>query len=132
MALVKLDDDLLARYDCYAQQFKQPLAQILERQLARFADYPPTLRVVPLGRDDLQQVEKLLGGGQIQSGKVLVERVRAYAQVTLGSVELDLSPAQKAELVHRAEKQGRAPDVVVRELAAVVLDQMFDAVTPYR
>ncbi len=45
---------------------------------------------------------------------------------------MDLTPAQKAELVHRAQKQGRSPQAVVEELVGVVLDTMFDAVTPYR
>jgi hypothetical protein len=132
MGTVKLDDDLLARYDQMATEFKQPLPQILERQLARFQDFPPTVRVVPLARDPLQQVEKLLGGGQIQSGQVLVDRVKSYSQAKLGSVEIDFSPAQKAELVHRAQKRGVTPEVVVKELVAIILDSAFDSVTPYR
>lgn len=132
MAVVKLDDDLLARYDQIALDFKQPLAQVLERQLARFAEYPPTVRIVPLTRESLQQVERLLGGGQIQTAQQLVDRVRAYASVTLGKIEVDFSPAQKAELVHRATKRGVAPAIVVQELLDLFLDQVFDAVTPYR
>lgn len=132
MATLKLDDDLLAKYEAMAEEFHQPLQQIVERQLARFADYPPTVRVVSLTRDHLQQVEKLLGGGQIQSAQHLLDRVAGYAQVTLGGVVLDLSQSQKAELVHRAAKQGRTPESVTEELVRVVLDQLFDSVTPYR
>lgn len=130
--LIKLDDDLLAKYQQIATEYKQPLEQVVERQLARFADFPPTVRVVPLVREPLQQVEKLLGGGQIQSGQHLVDRVRGFASVTLGKVEVDFSPAQKAELVHRATKRGVPPEVVVQELITLVLDTAFDAVTPYR
>lgn len=132
MGLVKLSDDLLVRYDAMAQEYKQPLDTLLERQLARFADFPPTIRVVPLSGDALQGIEHILGGGQIRTAADLVSRVKSYAQVTLGSVVIDFSPAQKAELVHRATKRGLPPDQVVKELVALLLDQMFDAVTPYR
>lgn len=130
--LVKLDDDVVAKYQAMAEEFKQPLDQILTRQLLRFADFAPMVRVVPLARESLQQVEHLLGGGQIQSGQVLADRVRSYASITLGKVVLDLSPVQKQEITHRAAKRGMTPDAVVQELITQVLDQMFDAVTPYR
>jgi hypothetical protein len=129
---VKLDDDLMAVYAHWADESKQPLAALLERQLARFQDYPPTLRVLPLGRGPLQQIESLLGGGQITSPENLVDRVRSYASITLGKVTLDLSQAQKAELTYRAQKRGVPPDVIVKEIIDLLLDQMFDAVTPYR
>ena len=132
MGLIKLSDDLLVRYDAMAQEYKQPLDTLVERQLSRFADFPPTVRVVPLSGETLQRVETLLGGGQIRTAADLLARVKSYAQVTLGNVVIDFSPAQKAELVHRATKRGLPPDQVVKELDALLLDQMFDAVTPYR
>ena len=55
-----------------------------------------------------------------------------YASVTLGKVVLDLSHAQKSEIVHRATKRGITPDAVIREMVDIVLDQIFEAVTPYR
>lgn len=132
MGVVKLSDDLLLRYAAMAEEYKQPLETLLERQLARFVDFPPTVKVVPLAREPLQTIEQTLGGGQIQSAADLVKRVRSYAQVTLGSTVIEFTPAQKAELVHRATKRGLPPDVVVKELVATILDQAFDAVTPYR
>lgn len=130
--LVKLDDDLLAAYQRWADESKQPLAALLERQLARFQDYPPTLRVLPLGRGPLQQIEALLGGGQITTPEALVDRVRGYASVTLGKVVLDLSHAQKTELAYRAQKRGIAPDALVQEMVTLIIENMFEAVTPYR
>jgi hypothetical protein len=129
---IKLDDDLAARYQAIAEDCKQPLSVVIERQLARFVDYPPTVRALVVGREPLQQIEALLGGGQILSPQILVDRVRSYASVTLGKVVLDLSHAQKSEITHRAQKRGISPDVVVKEIIDLLLDQMFDAVTPYR
>src|SRR6266851_6684321 len=124
---IKLDDDLAARYQLLADQCTQPLTVVIERQLARFADYPPTLRVLPLAKAQLQEIEHLLGGGQITSAQALVDRVRSYASVTLGGVVLDLSHSQKAELAYRAQKRGMPPDAVVKELVDVILSQLFDA-----
>lgn len=132
MAIVKLDDDLVARYEPYATEAKLPVATILERQLARFAAHPPAQQVIPLDRATLQQLESLLGGGTLKSAADLVARTRAYASITLGKVVLDLSPAQKQELVHRATKQGRTPEAVVQELVAQVTTDLFYTPTPYR
>ncbi len=128
--LVHLDDDLCVRYQAMAPT--QPLAQILGRQLARFADYPATVRIVPLARDALQQIEHLLGGGQIATGTALESRIRDYASITLGQITLDLSAAQKAELVHRAAKRGMTPDALAHEMVDTLLDQLFEVSTPYR
>lgn len=132
MATIKIDDDLAARYSQIAEESRQPLQQVIERQLARFADYPSTVRVLPLARDDLQQIEHLLGGGSITSPKALVDRIRAYASITLGTITLDLSAAQKEEIAYRAQKRGLTPDAVAREMCDIVLEQIFQAVTPYR
>lgn len=129
---VKLDDDVLAPYHAMAEESKQPLSTVLERQLARFSTFPSTIRVLPLGRDALQQVETLLGGGQLQTPIQLVDRVRAYSQVRLGRIDLDLSLAQKEELAHRAAKQGKTTEALITEMVVTLVDQMFDAITPYR
>jgi len=129
---VKLDDDLVAKYATLAEESKQPLETFVGRQLARFVDYPPTVRVIPVARDVLQQIEKTLGGGQITTAAILLTRIQSYSQVRLGDIVLDLTPAQKAEIAHRAEKRGLPPEAVVKELVDLLLDQMFDAVTPYR
>ena len=127
---VDLSDDLCDRYLAHSPTI--PLPQLLERQLARFADYPSTIRVVPLAREPLQQIEHLLGGGQIKTPQDLVDRVRSYASIRLGEITLDLSQAQKAEITHRAEKRGLTPEAVIREMVDIVLEEIFTAVTPYR
>jgi hypothetical protein len=127
---IDIPDDLADRYT--AMSVTQPLPLLIERQLARFADYPATVRVLPLGGDHLQQLEHLLGGGQIKSPADLVERVRRYASITLGKVVLDWTPAQKTEITHRAAKRGITPDAVAREIIDIVLEECFQSVTPYR
>ena len=128
--LVKIDDDLAAAYAGMVRSLDT--STIVERQLARFIEYPPTVRVLPLAHDHLQQVEHLLGGGSIKSPEDLVERVRSYASVSLGKITLDLSVGQKAEIVHRAAKRGISPEAVMKEMVDIVLDEIFQSVTPYR
>ena len=130
--LVKLDDDLMARYDQAAQLLKQPLAQVVERQLSRFADFPPTTRTIVLAGRDLEEIEKRLGRGQIQSPKQLVERVTDYAKITLGKIELELSASEKQELVYRAQKQGKPPEAIVQELVEQLKTDLFWQPTPVR
>jgi hypothetical protein len=127
---VKIDDDLAAAYAKMSRTI--PVETLLERQLARFMDYPPTIRIMPVGGDDLQQLEHLLGGGSIKSPADLVERVRSYASITLGKITLDLSTAQKIELAHRAAKRGISPEAVAKELVEIITEEMFASVTPYR
>jgi hypothetical protein len=127
---IEIPDDLADRY--LAMSSTIPLQQLIERQLARFAAFPTTVRVIPLAADHLQQLEHLLGGGQIASQQALVDRVRQYASITLGKITLDFSPAQKEEIVHRAAKRGITPQAVAAEMVEILLDEMFQSVTPYR
>ena len=133
MALLKLDDDLLAQYDAYAQDSHLPVATVVERQLARFVDHPPGAgRVVVLAGLALERLETLLGGGQLTSAGALVARVDSYAKITIGRITLDFTPAQKEEIAHRAQKQGKTPDAVVQDLVAQITDSLFWSPTPSR
>jgi hypothetical protein len=127
---ITIPDDLAQRYEALSPS--QPLDTIIERQLARFAALSPSVRVVPLTGDHLQQLEHLLGGGQIANPQALVDRVRAYASLTIGKITLDLSPAQKQEIQYRATKRGISAEAVAREMCDIVLDEVFERVTPYR
>jgi len=130
--LVKIDDDVVLPYSEWAQANKQPFDAVLARQLARYSGIPLTARVLVLSGAALEAVEKLLGGGQLTTPDAAVKRVREYAQITLGKVDLDLSPAEKSEIVHRAQKQGKTPGQVVKELAAQLRDGLFYDTVPLR
>ncbi len=126
MGLVKLDDDLLAHYTALAGS--APVAGYLERQLTRFKDYPLGGRVVVLTSADLQALDKRLGLGQIQSAAALVAKVKDYAKVTLGTVEIELTASQKAEIVDRAAKQGKTPESIVQDLVAQLQESLFNGI----
>lgn len=126
MGQIKIDDDLLAHYESMAGTV--PVATYIERQLAKFQAYPVGFRTVVLTGTDLQALDKRLGLGQIQSAKALVAKVNDYAKVTLGGVEIELTASQKAEIVDRAEKQGKTPEAIVRDLVAQLEESMFSGI----
>jgi len=126
MGVIKLDDDLLAHYEAMAGS--TPVATYIERQLRKFQAYPVSTRTVVITGQELQAVDKRLGMGQIQSAATLVAKLNDYAKITLGKIEIELTAAQKAELVERAEKQGKTPDAIVRDLIAQIEEQLFNGI----
>jgi hypothetical protein len=132
MVLIQLDDHLIARYQRHAQSARVPFEKLIERQLARFADTPVTQRVLALTGDSLQQIESLLGVGSTGSPESLLAAIRAFAGITIGDIRLAFSPSQLDEIAIRAEKQGRTPEEVVRELVDQISRDLFYAPVPYR
>jgi hypothetical protein len=130
--LVQIDDQLCAKYQAHAATAHIPLPKLLERQLARFADTPITQRVLALTGEDLQTLDTLLGVGSSVDARSLVRAVRAFAGITIGGVTVDFSPAQLAEIQHRAEKQGKTPEAVVQDIVAQMTDMFFWDVIPTR
>lgn len=129
---ITISDEVYESLSAHARAAKITPDLLIERQLARFAGYPVTQRLVILTRDSLHQIELLLGGGQIQSPEALVARVRSHATVSFGEVDLALSPAEKEEIQHRAQKQGKAVQQVLEDLAAQLKESMFHETIPYR
>jgi len=127
--LVSIDDKLCAKYAAHAKASHIPVEKLLERQLARFADTPITQRVLALTGDDLQQVDQLLGVGATTTPEAFLTAVRSWAGITIGDIRLQFSPAQLAEIQHRADKQGKTPEDVVRDIVGQISEAFFwDAV----
>lgn len=130
--LVKIDDEIIARYQAHPDTAKLPLEQVLNRRLAWLADYPLTSRVVILSGDQLAEIEALLGGAQIQRPADLLQRIQVYSQVKLGTVVIPLTLAEKDELAYRAQKQGKPVGDLVRDLIAQLHDSLFNDTVPVR
>lgn len=130
--LVKIDDDVAAKYAAHPDTAKLPLEQVLNRRLAWLADYPLTSRVVILSGDQLAEIEGLLGGAQIQRPADLLARVQVYSQVKLGTVVVPLTLAEKEELAYRAKKQGKPVGDLMRDLVNQLHSQLFNDTVPVR
>lgn len=125
MALISLDDAIVAKYLAHAQATRLPIAKLLERQLDRFSDTPITQRLVVLTGDHLQQIETALGGGSLTDSADLLRRVHRWAGITIGDIRLDFSPAQLMEIQVRAAKQGKTPEAIAQDIVAQLQEQFF-------
>jgi hypothetical protein len=123
--LIHLDDDLYAAYAAAATAAKRPVREVIEGQLLRFLPYPPTRRSVVLSEDTLATLEALFRGGSLDTEAKVVERMQAWAGITIGHVRLDFSPEQLREVGVRATKQNKAPREVVEDIVAQLQDQFF-------
>lgn len=125
MAVISLSDDLVSQYLVHARASRLPIATLLERQLARFVDAPITQRLVVVTGEPLQALESTLGGGVIKDAADLLTKVHRWAGISIGDIRLQFSPAQLAEIQHRATKQGKTPESICADIVAQLESQFF-------
>jgi hypothetical protein len=123
--LIQLPDPVALRYQHAAIAAHVPLEKFLERQLEKFAAVPSGQRTVILSGDALERIDTLLGIGSTASPAALLTAIESWAGITIGGIRLDFSPAQLAEIAHRAEKQGKPPEEIVADIVAQMEDQFF-------
>lgn len=132
--IVKIADEIYQQYQSAAAASGTPLTaeQLVERQLLRFAPYPLTSRVLVLHGDILEQVDRLFGPGSTKDPQTFLTRAHEYAAIVIGNIRLDFSPAQKAEIAHRASRQGKTPREVTEGIVTQLTEQFFWEGTPTR
>lgn len=130
--LVQIDDAVALRYQQAADKARVPLAKYLERQLTKFGEIPVGQRVLVLTGEGLEEVDRLLGLGSTQNPIAFLAAVRNWAGITIGGIRLDFTPAQLAEIAYRAEKQGKTPEDVVRDIVEQMNHQFFTDTVPTR
>lgn len=123
--LIQLPDPIALKYQQAAATARVPLEKYLERQLTKFAEVPSGQRVLVLTGDAVEEIDRLLGVGSTTSALALLAAIRAWAGITLGSIRLDFSPAQLDEIALRAEKQGKPPEEIVRDLVEQIARDLF-------
>ena len=124
--IIQIPDEVALRYQEAADRARVPVTKILERQLLRFADIPAGSRAVTLHGDALQEVDQLLGIGSTLTAGTLLGAIKAWAGITIGDVRLQFSPAQLAEIAHRADKQGKTPTAVVADIVEQMNRNFFE------
>lgn len=129
---ISLPDDLYAEYDAAAKRARLSTPSLIARTLARMAATPITQRQLVLTGLVLEQVERTLGGGSLLSPEDLLTRTRALASISIGDIRLNFSPGQLAEIAHRAEKQGKSPQVIVEEIVKQMEENFFWGPVPTR
>lgn len=120
--LVQIPDHVCLPYQAMADKSGRTLNGVITAQLERFQALHPGKRAIVV---DVEKVEKLLGGLPIVGGEDLLHRITQLAALSFGHIKLDLNPAQLAELEHRANRQGKPVDQLVKEMAEVILRDLF-------
>lgn len=122
---VTIPDETVAKYEPMAEKVGLSLEEVLHRQLDRFAKLEVGKRAILLQANQLQSVEGALGGLPIKDAEDLLARLRQHASIRFAGIDLDLTPAQKLELVHRAERQGKTVEQLLQEHVAWLNSQVF-------
>lgn len=120
--LVQIPDHVALPYQEMADASGRTLNGVISAQLERFKSLHPGKRAIVV---DVEKAEKLLGGLPIVGGADLLHRISQLASLSFGPIRLDLNPAQLAELEHRADRQGKPVDQLVKEMAEVILRDLF-------
>lgn len=103
----------------------KPIDTLVDFQLRRFASVAPTERILVLRQADRQAIESILGG-TIETAEQLLEAIQRHAQITLGGVQIDFTPAQRREIERRARKNQRSPEEELRSIAQETTKLMLD------
>lgn len=109
-------------YQRYADHQGRGLDAVVEAQLARFAAQEPGTKAIVVNAADAQAI---LGGTPILSGADLLQRLTQLASLSFHAIRLDFSPAQLAELQHRAERQGKSVEVLAQDIVRGLLRDFF-------
>lgn len=122
---VTIPDTVLAPYEEIATQQGRAVDMVVTDQLKRFAHLTPGTRAVVISEKALQDLALPLGALPIRDGADLVARCRRHASITFEGLDIGLTPGQKAELQHRAERQGKPVEALIQEMATLFLRDFF-------
>lgn len=109
-------------YQGYADQQGRGLDAVVEAQLARFAGHAPGTKAIVVNAED---AHRILGGTPVLNGTDLLARVSQLASLSFHGIRLDFSPAQLAELQHRAERQGKTVEVLAADIVKSINREFF-------
>lgn len=113
---ITIPDDVLAPYEEMAQRQGRPVDDVVAAQLKRFAMLEPGKKAVVIPPAALTALEPPLGGTPVRDAQDLLTRIQQLANISFMGLNLGLSLQQKAELAHRAERQGRTVEALVQEM----------------
>lgn len=122
---ITIPDDVVVVYEEMAAAQGRPVEAVVADQLTRFAALVPGTRAVVLGDAHCARLAAALAVEQIRDADHLVARAEAYGAVRFEGIALRLTPAQREELVRRAERQGRSVKALVQEIANRLLVDFF-------
>ena len=120
--LLQLDDDLVDVYKALAG--RKPLEKALSDQLVRFQTFGPTDVAMILTPQQLGILDQLLGVGATVDAAHLLHAIRTLASLDIGVISIPVAPKQWDAVKARAEKQGRSLELVCKDAAERILNEI--------
>ena len=125
---IAIPDTLDLEFEKRAAMDEMPQADWILAQLARIKEHRVKDRIVIVGRDAREALEKRLGGGALQSDVDLVEKVSRLARLKIGEIAVDFSPGQWEELQRRCERLGLDVEQEAQRIVTKISELFFDHV----
>lgn len=122
---VLIPDEILDPYQKYADAAHVPVETLVVKQLKRFARLHPSQQALVIPTAIQPDLEVALGALPLTDAADLLTRIRRHGQITFESLDIGLTPTQKLELQHRAERQGKSVEALVGEMAAAFVADFF-------
>lgn len=135
-AQLELDAEL---YDHYAEQATKinsasrnghvSAETLMVAQLLRFAHVPPSERILVVDAENREKLEHLLSGGALRDGADLYEKAQRLADVQIGGIRCEFSPAQLSQLKRYATRNQVTPEEALKRVVKQMESQFFDWVS---
>ena len=124
---ITIPDDVADPYLAFADAASVPLDEVITQQLKRFAHLHPREKAIVVPAKIHADLAAALGHLPLRDAADLLTRIKAHGQITFESLDIGLTPTQKAELAYRAERQGKTVDYLLAEMAGAFLQDFFYA-----
>jgi hypothetical protein len=122
---ITLSDDLVDRFQPYADRQGVPVETVIAAALTAVADVEPGVRSITFSGDLLEEVEAMVGRLPCRTATELAGKIKNVAGISFHHVRLDFSPGQLKELAHQAERQGQPVKVLADRIIQGILTQFF-------
>lgn len=127
---ISIPDDL---YECYEQMAERLNGRasppdVILAQLERFKHAHAADRIIVVDAAARQRIETILGGNAIHSGEDLAAKIQALADIEIGQIRVDWSPAQLRKLKAFSIRHGKSVETIAREIVRDMSYQFFGAI----
>jgi hypothetical protein len=128
---LQLADEL---YDTYAEAARALAPRSVSAEeamigiLEKFKGVQPQARTIVVTGKAREELEELLGGGQIRDPEDLVSKVEGLVHIEIEGVRLNFTAGQKQELSIYASKNGISVEEAVRRTVKSMQGQFFNYV----
>jgi len=124
---ITIPDDLAAEYQ--SQRPRAALDDIITKTLRRFQSIVLADRVLFILPEDRRRLELALGDvGSVSTADELITSVERIHKISLGGIDIPFTDAQLLAIKHRATKERKTPEEILRYIAKESVGLMLEGV----